>query len=73
MITKRRQNTCKHLENPDDENAHDNPLAYLLRQGVFHDPPEAKTQHGDDRRHHDGRPNREAFAEGSFVNHNSVN
>ena len=67
MIAERRQQIHKHLEDPDDENAHDDPLTYLLGQRRFYDLAEAKTQHSNDRSHHDCCPNRKAFAEYPFV------
>ena len=73
MIEERRQNIGKHLEDPDDENAHHHPLPYLLGQRGLYDPAEAEAQHSDDRSHHDCRSNRKAFAESSFVYRNSVN
>ena len=73
MPAKRRQDIGEDLEDADDEKAHDNPLADLLGQGGLDEAAEAKAQDGDDQRHHDGRPDGKAFAEGAFVDHKSVN
>ena len=44
MIEERRQDIRKHLEDPDDEDAHNHPLPYLLRQRRFHDLPEEEAE-----------------------------
>ena len=67
MIKEWRQNIRKHLEDPDDENAHHNPFANLFRQRVFDDPAEEEAESGDDDRNDDCGPEHEAFAEYSFV------
>ena len=67
MIEERRQNIREHLEDADDENAHDHPLPYLFRQCRFHDLPEENSKRGDDGGDDDGRPDREAFAEYPFI------
>ena len=72
MIKERRQHIRKHLENADDENAHDDPLADLLGQGGFDDLAETEAEDCNDKGDDDCRPDYEAFTEGAFVNHNSV-
>ena len=67
MIEERRQDVCEHLEDPDDEDAHNHPLPYLLRQGRFHDLPEEEAERRNDGHHDDGRPDYEAFAKHAFV------
>ena len=69
MIKKRRQHIRKHLEDPDDENAHDDPFADFLGQGGFDDFAKAKAQGCNDKCDDDGRPNHEAFAELPFIRH----
>ena len=69
MIKERRQHIRKHLEDPDDEKAHDDPLADFLGQGGFYDLAEAKAQDSDDQGDHDRRPDHEALAECAFFNH----
>ena len=73
MIEERRQDICEHLENTDNENAHDNPLPYLLRKGRFHNLPEQQTERSNDDGHENGRPEHEAFGEGADVHDKSVN
>jgi hypothetical protein len=67
MIEERRQDICKHLENPDDENAHEHPFANLLRQRRFHDLTEEETERGYDGGDDDRRPDCEALAEYPFI------
>ena len=67
MIEERRQDIRKHLEDPDDENAHYNPFSNLFRQRIFHDPPEQEAERSNDGRDDDRGPEHEAFAEGADV------
>ena len=67
MIEERRQDIRKHLEDPDDEDSHDNPFPDFLGQRVFHNPPEQQAENGNDDRHDDGGPEHEAFAENQLV------
>ena len=67
MIEEWCQDVRKHLKDSDDENAHDHPLPYLLRQGRFHDLSEEQADRSNDGHHDDGRPDCEAFAEHAFV------
>ena len=62
MIEERRQDVREHLKDSDDEDAHNNPLPYLLRQGRFHDLPEEKANRSNDGHHDNGRPDCETFA-----------
>ena len=67
MIEERRQDVREHLKDSDDEDAHDHPLSYLLRQGRFHNLSEEQAECSNDDHHNDGRPDCEAFAKDSFV------
>ena len=67
MIEERRQDIREHLEDPDDEHAHEHPFANLLRQRRLHDLPKEETERGDDDGDDDRRPNGEALAENSFI------
>lgn len=67
MIEERRQDIGEHLEDSDDEDAHDHPLRDLLCQRRLHDLPEEKTERGDDGGDDDRRPDGEAFAEYPFI------
>ena len=67
MIEERRQDIGEHLEDSDDEDAHNHPLPYLLRQRRFHDLPEEQAERSNDDHHNDGRPDCKAFAECPFV------
>ena len=67
MIEERRQDIRKHLKGPDDEDAHNHPLSYLLRQRRFHNLPEEQAECSNDDHHDDGRPDCEALAEYPFV------
>ena len=67
MIEERRQDVREHLEDSDDENAHEHPFADLLRQRRFHDLTEEKTERGYDGGDDDGRPDCETFSEYPFI------
>ena len=69
MIEERRQHIRKHLEDADDENAHDNPFSDFLGQGGLYDLAEAKAQGCNDKGDDYRRPNHEAFAELPFIHH----
>ena len=72
MIEERRQHRSKHLEDPDDENAHNDPFADFLGQGGLHDLAEAKTEGCNDKGDDNRRPNHEAFAELPFIRHKNM-
>ena len=69
MIEKRRQHRGKHLEDPDDENAHEDPFADFLGQGGLYDLAEAEAQGCNDKGDDNRRPNHETFAELPFIYH----
>ena len=69
MIEKRRQHRSKHLEDSNDENAHEDPLADVLGQGGLYDLAEAESEGGDDKGDDNRRPNHITFAELTFAYH----
>ena len=69
MVDQRGEDVGEDLEDADEEEAHEDPLADFLSQRRFHHSAETEADHGDGDRDHDGRPDHEAFAEGAFVSH----
>ena len=69
MVDQRGEDVGEDLEDADEEEAHEHPLADLLRQRRLHHPAETEADDGDGDRDHDGRPDHEASAEGAFVYH----
>ena len=72
MINQWREDVGEDLEDADEEEAHEDPLADLLCQGRLHHPAETEADDGNDDRDHDGRAEHEAFAEGAFVCHGNL-